>query len=248
MKSSELRPSTVALHYGYDPSETDHKSIAVPLHANTAYAFDDSNSAKDIFELKSGGYLYTRLNNPTTTILEERLAAFEGGVGAVATSCGQSANALALLTLLRSGDHIVASSSIYGGTFHLLSDTLPRFGISTTFVQIGDLNAVERAIRPETKLIYSEVLGNPKLDFTDVRKVSGLAHRHGLPYFVDNTLTPGLYSPMEDGADVVIYALTKYICGNGTVMGGAIIDSGNYDWGGGLFPEFTLPNSSSSIP
>ena len=224
--------------------DTPHASIAVPLHVNTAYAFRDSRSARDIFELKLGGFLYTRLNNPTTQVLEDRIAAFEGGIGAVATSCGQSANALAFLTLLKSGDHIVASKTIYGGTFNLLSVTLPRLGIHTTFADFSDLEALRTAITPSTKLVFCETLGNPKLDFTDIKSVSAIAHEHGLPLFVDNTLTSGLYHPIEDGADAIIYSLTKYVCGNGTAMGGAIIDSGKYDWGKGLFPEFVEPNES----
>lgn len=237
-------PETLALHHGYNPLETSHKSIQVPLHVNTAYAFDSTQQAKDIFELREGGFLYTRLNNPTTGVLEERLAAIDGGVAGIATSCGQSAVATALLTLLNSGDHIVASSSIYGGTFNLLNTTLPRFGITTTFVDLSDPSAIEAKIQENTKVVFCETLGNPKLDFTDIRAVSEVAHRHQLPLFVDNTITSGLYRPIEDGADVVLYALTKYVCGNGTTMGGAIIDSGNYDWGGGKFPAFTEPNAS----
>lgn len=237
----EKKQATIALHQGYEPKD-GQTSIAVPLYANTAYAFEDAKCAVDLFDLKRGGYLYTRLNNPTTQVLEERLAAYEGGVGAVATSCGMSAISTALLTLLKSGDHIVASSSLYGGTFNLLSVTLPRLGITTTFVDANNLEEVEAAIRPSTKVICTEVLGNPKLDFIDVDKLSEVARKHQIPLLVDNTLTPSTYHPIEHGADIVVHSLTKYICGNGTALGGIVIDAGKFDWGCGKYPDFTEPS------
>ncbi len=237
-------PETTALHHGYSPVNTDHRSIETPLHLNTAYAFGDSTEAQAVFELRAPGYIYTRLNNPTTAVLEERLAAYEGGVGSVVTSCGQSAVSTALLTLLRSGDHIVASSSLYGGTFNLLNSTLPKYGIHTTFVDFGDESTIADAITEKTKLIFCEVLGNPKLDVVDVRAVARVAHEHGLPLFVDNTLLSGIYHPIEDGADVVLYSLTKFVCGNGSTLGGAVIDSGCFDWGCGRYAELSEPCDS----
>lgn len=243
MNANNQHSETLALHYAYSPLEDASRSIAVPLYQNTAYAFDSSEKARHIFELRDGGYIYTRLNNPTTDVLEQRLAAYEGAIGGVATSCGQSAVATALLTLLEQGDHVVASGSLYGGTFNLLSSTLPRLGIRTTFCDFTDLAAIEQAITPETQILYCEVLGNPKLDFIDLSQVAEIAHRHGLPLFVDGTLTGGLYHPLQDGADVLIHSLTKYVCGNGTTMGGIILDGGHYDWGSGHFRQLTEPNS-----
>lgn len=243
-KKTTAHRETLALHSGYDPMTNDERSIEVPLYVNTAFAFKDSQHAKDVFELKSADYLYTRLDNPTTGILSKRLAAYEGGVAAVCMASGQGAHATTFLTLLRAGDHIVASSSIYGGTFNLLNSTLPRLGIRTTFVDISRPEAVAEAICPETKLVFCETLGNPKLDVTDVRAIAEVAHRAGLPLFVDNTLTSGIYHPIDDGADVVTYSLTKYVCGQGTTTGGAVIDSGNYDWSKGPFDLLRTPCAS----
>lgn len=228
---------TLALHAGYNPSENEYGSVAVPLYDNTAYVYRDSQYAADVYALKEGGLIYTRLNNPTTDILEQRLAAIEGGVAAVATSCGQSATATTLLSLLRSGDHIVASESLYGGTYNLLTSTLPRYGIHTTLVNAHNIEEVKAAIRPETKLILVEVLGNPRLNLLDIPALSEAAHQANLPLFVDNTCTVGLYRPLLDGADVEFLSLTKLVAGNGTTLGGAVIDSGRYDWGNGLFPD-----------
>lgn len=244
MSNLNKKQETLALHAGYDPNNEPTGSIAVPLYPNTAYVFEDSQSAVDVFALKKSGYIYTRLNNPTTNVLEERLAAVEGGLAAVATSCGQSAIATLLLTLLKSGDHIVAGSSVYGGTFNLLNHTLPKYGITSTLVDFQDSDSVSAAIKSNTKLIFTEVLGNPKLNFTDTRKLADLAHSHGLPLIVDNTVTAGLYRPLLDGADVEVLSLTKNVCGNGTTLGGAIIDTGNYDWSNGLFKEFIEPSES----
>lgn len=228
---------TLSLHAGFDPSTDAFGSINVPLYQNTAYAFPNSKYAADLFALKIGGLIYTRLNNPTTGILENRIAAIEGGIGAVATSCGQSAIATALLSLLVSGDHIVASGSLYGGTFNLLSHTLPRFGITTTFVDANDPEAVRAAIKPETKVVFAEVVGNPRLDFVDIPRLAKVAHEAGLPLFADNTCTLGLYRPLDEGADVEFLSLTKIAAGDGSTLGGAIIDSGKFDWSKGLFPQ-----------
>ena len=233
--------STLALHHAFDPT-ANCGSTAVPLYQANAFAFDSTDHAAGVFDLQIPAYLYTRLNNPTTDVLEQRLAALEGGVGAIGTASGMSAIATTIFTLLRAGDHIVASSSVYGGTYNLLSVTLPRLGIKTTFVDAQDPKNFEAAIQPNTKLVYTETLGNPKLDFVDITAVADIAHAHGLPLAVDNTLTPVLCRPIDHGADIVIYSLTKYFCGNGTAMGGAVIDSGKFDWTNGNFPDFTEPS------
>ena len=233
--------STLALHHAFDPT-ANCGSTAVPLYQANAFAFDSCDHAVGVFDLQIPAYLYTRLNNPTTDVLEQRLAALDGGVGAIATASGMSAIATTIFTLLRAGDHIVASSSVYGGTYNLLSVTLPRLGITTTFVDAQDPKNFEAAIQPNTKLVYTETLGNPKLDFVDIAAVADIAHAHGLPLVVDNTLTPVLCRPIDHGADIVIYSLTKYFCGNGTAMGGAVIDSGKFDWTNGNFPDFTEPS------
>ena len=214
----------------------------MPLYQANAFAFDSCDHAVGVFDLQIPAYLYTRLNNPTTDVLEQRLAALDGGVGAIATASGMSAVATTIFTLLRAGDHIVASSSVYGGTYNLLSVTLPRLGITTTFVDAHDPKAFEAAIQPNTRLVYTETLGNPKLDFVDIATVADVAHAHGLPLVVDNTLTPILCRPIDHGADIVIYSLTKYFSGNGTAMGGAVVDSGKFDWTNGKFPDFTEPS------
>lgn len=234
-------PKTQVLHLGHTPASREG-SIAVPLFQTTAFDFGTTDHAADLFNLSAAGYIYTRLNNPTTSVLEERLAALEGGIGSVVTSCGMSAISTTLLTLLRSGDHIVASTSLYGGTYNLLSVTLPRLGITTTFVNPNDPKAVEAAIGANTKVVYCETLGNPKLDFVDLGSIAEVAHRHRLPLIVDNTTTPGVCRPIEHGADLVIHSLSKYICGNGTALAGAVVDSGRYDWDCGTFPEFTSPS------
>lgn len=232
---------TQALHAAYEPS-ANNGSTAIPLYQATAYTFESSDHAAEVFDLQKAGYIYTRLNNPTTDVLEQRIAALEGGVGAISTASGMSAIATVLLTLLKCGDHIVASSSIYGGTYNLLSVTLPRLGIETTFVNPDDPKAFEEAIKPNTKIVYTESLGNPKLDFVDIKEVARIAHSHDLPLVVDNTLTPILFKPIEHGADIVIYSLTKFYCGNGTAMGGAVVDAGRFNWNNGKFPDFSEPS------
>jgi O-acetylhomoserine (thiol)-lyase len=194
--------------------------------------------------LEEAGFIYTRLNNPTNDILEQRLAALEGGIGAVVTASGTAAINTTLLTLLRSGDHIVASSSLYGGTYNLLSVTLPRFGITTTFVDPSDPKNFESASKENTRAFFIESLGNPKLDVLDIQEISKYAKSHKVPLIVDNTVaTPALLNPIQYGADIVIHSLTKYINGNGTSLGGVIIDAGKFDWANGKFPEFTEPSA-----
>lgn len=244
MNKESTSIETLALHAGYNPSNNEFGAVAVPLYDNTAYVYRDSQYAANIYALKEEGMIYTRLNNPTTDVLEKRLAAIEGGVACVATSCGQSAIATTLLSLLKSGDHILASESLYGGTYNLLSSTLPRYGINATFVNVHNLDEVRSAIQPQTKLVLVEVLGNPRLNLVDITALSAVVHENNLPLFVDNTCTVGLYRPLLAGADVEFLSLTKLVSGNGTTLGGAVIDSGKYDWDNGLFPDLSEPNPS----
>ena len=235
--------STNALHAGHDV-KINGGTRAVPLYQSTSYVFNNSDHASNLFALAEPGYIYTRINNPTVDILEQRLAALEGGLAAVATASGTSAISTTLLTLLRAGDHIVASNSLYGGTYNLLSVTLPRLGIQTTFVNPNEDGAFAKATQENTRAIFVESLGNPKLDVLDLKKISKQAKDARVPLIVDNTVaTPYLLNPIEYGADIVIHSLTKYINGNGTALGGVIIDAGNFDWTNGKFPEFTEPSA-----
>lgn len=239
---SELKPATQALHTGHNPNQTQG-TRAVPIYQTTSYVFENSEQAANRFNLSEAGYIYTRLNNPTNDILEQRLASLEGGIRAVVTASGTSAIATALQTLLKSGDHIVASSSLYGGTYNLLNITLPRFGITTSFVDSSVLENYEKAIQENTRAIFIESLGNPKLDVQDIEGIAKIAQKHNIPLIVDNTVaTPILLNPIKYGANIVIHSLTKYIGGNGTSLGGAIIDAGNFNWANGKFPEFTQPS------
>jgi len=242
-KMSTQKFATQALHAGYDVSQHGG-TRAVPIYQTTSYVFDNVDDAAGRFNLSVTGFIYTRLNNPTTDILEQRLAALEGGIAAVATASGTSAIATTLLTLLRAGDHIVASSSLYGGTYNLLNVTLPRHGITTTFVDASDPENFSKATQENTRAIFVESLGNPKLDVLDLESISKAAKAHKVPLIVDNTVaTPYLLNPIEYGANIVIHSLTKYISGNGTSLGGVIIDAGTFDWTNGKFPEFTEPSA-----
>jgi len=234
--------ATNALHAGHDVT-SNGGTRAVPIYQTTSYVFKDSDQAANRFNLSETGYIYTRLNNPTNDVLEQRLAALEGGVAAVVTASGTAAISTTLLTLLRAGDHIVASSSLYGGTFNLLKVTLPRLGITTTFVDASNLESFKDAVQENTRVIFIESLGNPKLDVLDIKAISAVAKGSKIPLIVDNTVaTPALLNPIEHGANIVIHSLTKYISGNGTSLGGAIIDAGTFDWSNGKFPEFTEPS------
>ncbi|CAM2835032.1 O-acetylhomoserine aminocarboxypropyltransferase/cysteine synthase family protein [Flavobacterium frigoris] len=234
---------TNALHAGHDV--TKHAGTrAVPIYQTSSYVFDNSEHAANLFGLSEAGYIYTRLNNPTNDILEQRLAALEGGIGAVVTASGTAAITTALLVLLKTGDHIVASSSLYGGTFNLLQTTLPRLGITTTFVDPSDPANFTKAANENTKVFFIESLGNPKLDVLDIEAISAEAKALKLPLIVDNTVaSPYLLNPIAHGANIVIHSLTKYISGNGTSLGGVIVDAGTFDWSSGRFPEFTTPNA-----
>ncbi len=234
--------ATGALHAGHDVS-LNGGTRAVPIYQTTSYVFKDADHAANVFNLSEPGFIYTRLNNPTNDILEKRLAALEGGIGAVVTASGTAAINTTLLTLLRAGDHIVASSSLYGGTYNLLNVTLPRFGITTTFVDPSDAKNFSEAVKENTRAFFVESLGNPKLDVLDLKTISAAAKDYKVPLIVDNTVaTPALLNPIEYGANIVIHSLTKYINGNGTSLGGAIIDAGTFDWSSGKFPEFTEPS------
>ena len=235
--------ATNALHAGHDVS-SNKGTRAVPIYQSTSYVFNDADHAANLFNLSETGFIYTRINNPTNDILEQRLAALEGGIAAVVTASGTSAINTTLLTLLKSGDHIVASNSLYGGTYNLLNVTLPRFGITTTFVDPADPNNFKEAVQENTRTFFIESLGNPKLDVLDIEAISKHAKAHKVPLIVDNTVaTPALLNPIKYGANIVIHSLTKYINGNGTALGGAIIDGGNFDWSNGKFPEFTEPSA-----
>ena len=234
--------ATQALHAGHDVSQ-NAGTRAVPIYQSTAYVFNDSDHAANLFSLAEAGNIYTRINNPTNDILEQRLTALEGGIAAVVTSSGTAAIATSILTLLKAGDHIVASNSLYGGTYNLLSVTLPRHGITTTFVDPSNPENFKNATQENTRVFFIESLGNPKLDVLDIEAISKEAKAFKVPLIVDNTVaTPYLLNPIEHGANIVIHSLTKYINGNGTVLGGVIIDAGTFDWTNGKFPEFTEPS------
>jgi O-acetylhomoserine (thiol)-lyase len=240
---STQKLSTQALHAGHNTDNTSG-TRAVPIYQTSSYVFDDTEHAANLFSLKELGFIYTRLNNPTNDILQQRLAAIEGGVGAVVFASGTSAISTGLLTLLRAGDHIVASSSLYGGTFTLLNVTLPRLGITTTFVDASNPENFKKAVKENTRAFFVESLGNPKLDVLDLEAIAKESQAAGVPFIVDNTVaSPALLNPIKHGANLVIHSLTKYIGGQGNSLGGAIIDAGTFDWTNGKFPEFTEPSA-----
>jgi O-acetylhomoserine (thiol)-lyase len=239
------RFDTVAVHGGHngDPAT---KSRAVPIYQTTSYTFDSADHASRLFALQEFGNIYTRINNPTTDVLEQRLAQLEGGVGALAVASGQAANIYALLNVARAGDHIVSSNSLYGGTYNAFSHTLSRFGIEVSLVDFSDVKNIEAAIKSNTKALFAETIGNPKIDVLDISAVAKVAHDNGIPLIADNTLaTPYLVRPIEHGADVVVHSATKFIGGHGTAIGGIIVDGGTFDWAAsGRFPDFTQPDPS----
>ncbi|PQB08867.1 O-acetylhomoserine aminocarboxypropyltransferase [Polaribacter filamentus] len=235
--------ATNALHAGHDV-KANGGTRAVPIYQTTSYVFNSADHAANLFSLKELGFIYTRLNNPTNQILQDRLAAIEGGIGAVVFASGTGAIATGLLTLLKAGDHIVASSSLYGGTYNLLSVTLPRLGITTTFVDASNPDNFAAAVQDNTRAFFVESLGNPKLDVLDLDAISVHSRAAEVPFIVDNTVaTPALLNPIKHGANIVIHSLTKYIGGQGNSLGGAIIDAGTFNWANGKFPEFTEPSA-----
>jgi len=237
---------TLALHAGAAPDPATG-ARAVPIHLSTSFVFENSEHAASLFNMERSGHVYSRISNPTNAVLEERVAALEGGAGAIATASGQAALHLAIATLAGAGSHIVSSSALYGGSHNLLHYTLARFGIETTFVKPGDIAGWRAAIRPNTKLLFGETLGNPGLDVLDIPTVAAIAHEHHLPLLVDSTFTtPWLMKPFEHGADLVFHSATKFLSGHGTVIGGVLVDSGNFDWDAahaesGRFAELAAP-------
>jgi O-acetylhomoserine (thiol)-lyase len=233
---------TLSLHAGAAPDPTTG-ARATPIHLTTSFVFESSEHAASLFNMERAGHVYSRISNPTTAVFEERVAALEGGVGAIATASGQAALHLAIATIAGAGSHIVASAALYGGSHNLLAYTLARFGISTTFVRPRDIDAWRAAIRPNTKLLFGESLGNPGLDVLDIPRVAAIAHEAGVPLLVDATFTtPWLQQPFKLGADLVFHSATKFLSGHGTVVGGVLVDSGRFDWErSGRFPELTAP-------
>lgn len=233
---------TLALHAGGKPDQATG-ARATPIYQTAAYCFPDSDYAAALFNMERPGHVYSRLSNPTTAVLEERIAAMEGGVGAIATASGQAALQLAIMTMMDAGSHIVASSALYGGSHNLLAYTLPRFGITATFVDARDENAIRDAIRPETRLLFGETVGNPGLDVLNIPLVAEIAHEHGVPLLVDSTFTtPYLIKPFELGADLIMHSATKFLSGHGIVIGGLLVDGGRFDWdASGKFPQLTEP-------
>ncbi len=233
---------TLAIHAGAQPDPATG-ARAVPIHLSTSFVFESSEHAQSLFNLERSGHVYSRISNPTCAVLEQRVAALEGGIGAIATASGQAALHLAVATLMGAGGHIVASTALYGGSQNLLHYTLRRFGIETTFVQPGDLDAWRAAIRPNTRLLFGETVGNPGLEVLDIPAVAQIAHEAGLPLLVDATFTtPYLLKPFDHGADLIYHSATKFLSGHGTVIGGVLVDGGSFDWDrAGKFPELTEP-------
>lgn len=236
--------TTRQLHAGQQPDPVTG-SRAVPIYQTSSYVFKDTDHAARLFALQEGGNIYTRIMNPTTDVFEQRLADLEGGVGALATSSGHAAQTLAILTLCQAGDHIVSASSLYGGTFNQFNYTFPALGIDVTFVDSSDPENFRRAIKPNTKILYGETLGNPFINVFPFEAVSAIAREHHIPLLIDNTFaTPYLCRPFEWGANIITHSTTKFIGGHGTTIGGAIVDGGNFDWASGRFPNFTTPDPS----
>lgn len=237
-----LRFSTLSLHAGHQP-DSQTGARAVPIYWSTSFMFDDTDHAASLFNLEEPGHIYSRISNPTTAVLEERIAALEGGVGAVCTASGMAAFHLGVTTLMGQGGHIVAARNLYGGTANILTQTLPRFGITTTFVDPQDPSAFEAAITEDTRLVYGETLGNPGIEVMDIEAVADVAHRNGLPLMVDSTFaTPYLMQPINYGADIVMHSATKFMGGHGVALGGVLVDGGHFDWdASGKFPTLTEP-------
>ena len=241
----EFKFETLQLHAGQVVDATT-KSRAVPIYQTTSFVFEDTQEGADLFALQKAGNIYTRITNPTTSAFEERIAALEGGVGALATASGMAALTYTILGLAHAGDHVVAASTIYGGTFNLLKETLPRYGITTTFVDIDNLEEVEAAIKDNTKFVLIETLGNPVINIPDIEKIAEIAHKHQIPLVTDNTFaTPYLINVFSHGVDISVHSATKFIGGHGTTIGGVIVDSGKFDWAAsGKFPQFVNEDPS----
>jgi O-acetylhomoserine (thiol)-lyase len=240
---SKLKIETLALHGGQEADPTTG-ARAVPIYQTTSYQFKDTDHAANLFALKEFGNIYTRIMNPTTDVLEKRMALLDGGVGALATASGQAAISLALFNIARAGDEIISADNLYGGTYNLFHYTFPRLGIQVKFVPSNDLKAIRKAMTPKTKAVYAESIGNPKLDVAELEGLSRVAHEHGIPLVLDNTVSPYLMRPFDFGVDIVAYSATKFIGGHGTSIGGLIVDSGRFDWTNGKFPLITDPDPS----
>ena len=241
-----MRPETLAVHAGYAPDPTT-KAVAVPIYQTTSYAFDDTQHGADLFDLKVQGNIYTRIMNPTNAVLEARVAALEGGIGGLALASGQAAITYALLTIMESGQNVVSSSTLYGGTYNLFAHTLPQYGITVRFADHRDPSSFEALIDDGTRAIYCESVGNPLGNVTDLAALADIAHRHGIPLIVDNTVpTPYLCRPFEHGADIVVHSLTKYLGGHGNSIGGMLVDSGEFPWAkhADKFPRLNTPDVS----
>lgn len=239
----KLKIETLALHGGQEPDPATG-SRAVPIYQTTSYQFKNTEHAANLFGLKEFGNIYTRLMNPTTDVFEKRMALLDGAAGALAVASGQSAITLALLNIAKAGDEIVSSDNLYGGTYNLFHYTFPRLGVNVKFVKSNDLAAFQKAMTPKTKAIYAESIGNPKLDVADLEGISGVAHKNGIPFVLDNTVSPYLLRPIDFGVDIVVYSATKFIGGHGTSLGGVIVDSGKFDWTSGKFPLISEPDPS----
>ena len=240
---SKLKIETLALHGGQEADPTTG-SRAVPIYQTTSYQFKNTEHAANLFGLKEFGNIYTRLMNPTTDVFEKRIALLEGGVGALAVSSGQSAITIALLNIALAGDEIVSADNLYGGTYNLFHYTFARLGIKVNFVKSNDLEALRKAITPKTKAVYAESIGNPKLNVADLEGISKVAHQNGIPFVLDNTVSPYLLRPFDHGVDIIVYSATKFIGGHGTSLGGLIVDSGKFDWTNGKFPLIAEPDPS----
>jgi O-acetylhomoserine (thiol)-lyase len=241
--SSQLKAETLAVHGGQVPDPVTG-ARAVPIYQTTSYQFRDTEHAAKLFALQEFGNIYTRLMNPTTDVLEKRMALLDGGVGALAVASGQSAITLALLNIAQVGDEIVSADNLYGGTYNLFRHTFARMGIRVKFVKSNDLEAFQKAVTPKTKALYAESIGNPKLDVADLEGISRVAHDSGVPFVLDNTVAPYLLRPIDHGVDIVVYSATKFIGGHGTSIGGVIVDSGKFDWTNGRFPLIADPEPS----
>ncbi len=244
MSHPSFRPETAAIHAGQRPDPATN-ALAVPIYATTSYVFDDAAHAARLFALEQPGNIYTRIMNPTTGVFEERVAALEGGVGAVGLASGQAAETLAILNIASAGDNVVSSASLYGGTYNLFAYTLPKLGIATRFVDGSDPAGFEREIDERTRALYVETIGNPRLDVPDLEAIAAVAHAHGIPLIVDNTFAPLIARPLAHGADIVLHSATKWIGGHGTSIGGVVVDGGTFDWAAaGRFPELVDPDPS----
>ena len=240
---AKLKIETLVLHGGQE-ADPATGARAVPIYQTTSYQFKNTEHAANLFGLKEFGNIYTRLMNPTTDVLEKRVALLDGGVGALAVASGQSAITLALLNIAQAGDEIISADNLYGGTYNLFHYTFPRLGLKVRFVKSNNLDAFQKAITPKTKAIYAESIGNPKLDVADLEGIAGVAHKNGTPFVLDNTVSPYLLRPIDFGVDIVVYSATKFIGGHGTSLGGVIVDSGKFDWSNGKFPLIAEPDPS----